>query len=92
MIWVVGTKSMVSMGTTVLELTVPSEIQGRVLSLWYVGAGFMLIGSLPMAMVAKALNGQIAIIGGAPMFLLISLRLGLLRPYLQRLKIQRARA
>ena len=65
---------------------VPSEIQGRILSLCYVGAGFMFIGPLPMAMVAKALNGKIAIIGRAAMFLLISLELGLLRPYLRRLK------
>ena len=40
---------------------------------------------------SEALNGQIAIIGGAAMFPLISLELGLLRPYLRRLKIQRAR-
>jgi hypothetical protein len=84
---VVGTESMVPMGTTVLQLTVPSEMQGRVLSLWYVGAGFMFIGPLPMAMVAEAFNGKITINGGAAMFLLISLGLGLLRPYLRRLKI-----
>jgi len=38
-----------------------------------------------------ASSWQIAISGGAAMFLLISLGMGLLRPYLRRLKIQRAR-
>jgi len=63
---------------------------GRVLSLWYVGAGFMFIGPLPMAIVAETFSWQIAISGGAARFLLISLGLGLLRPYLGRLTIQRA--
>ena len=83
----VGAGSMVPMGTTILQLTVPREMQGRVLSLWYVGAGFMFVGSLPMAMVAEAFGWQIAISGGAVMFLLISLGLGLFRPYLRQLKI-----
>ena len=57
----VGAGSMVPMGTTVLQLTVPSSTQGRILSLWYVGAGFMFIGSLPMALVAEAFSWQMTI-------------------------------
>lgn len=82
----VGAGSMVPMGTTVLQLTVPSEMQGRILSLWYVGAGFMFIGSLPMAMVADVFGWQVAISGGATIFLLISLVLGVFRPHLRRLE------
>ena len=86
-LFIVGAGSMVPMGTTILQLTVPSEMQGRVLSLWYLGAGFMFIGSLPMTMVAEAFSWQIAISGGAAIFLLIALGLGLIRPHLRRLRI-----
>ena len=55
--------------------------------LWYIGAGFMFIGSLPMALVGDALNWPIAMGGGATMFLLVALVLGLCRPTLRRLKI-----
>ena len=83
----VGASSMVPMGTTVLQLTVPSEMQGRILSIWYVGAGLMFIGSLPMALVADVLTWPIAMAGGAVIFLLVAALLGLYRPTLRHLKI-----
>lgn len=83
----VGMGSMVPMGTTVLQLTVPAELQGRVLSLWYVSAGLMFIGALPMAVVAEALGWPVAIAGGAALFLLVALWLGVWRPALRRLRV-----
>ena len=83
----VGMGSMVPMGTTVLQLTVPSELQGRVLSLWYVSAGLMFIGALPMSVVAETLSWPIAIAGGAGLFLLVALWLGVWQPALRRLKV-----
>jgi MFS family permease len=83
----VGMGSMVPMGTTVLQLTVPAELQGRVLSLWYVSAGLMFIGALPMAVVAEALSWPISIAGGAALFLLVALWLGVWRPALRHLKV-----
>ena len=62
-------------------------MQGRSLSLWYIGAGFMFIGSLPMALVADVFGWQMALSGGAFLFLLIALGLGLFRPSLRQLKI-----
>ena len=79
--------SMIPMITTILQLTVPSEFQGRVLSLWYVAAGLMFVGSLPMALVADALSWPIAITGGAAMYLCIALYMGLWRPHLRHLKV-----
>ena len=79
--------SMIPMITTILQLTVPSEFQGRVLSLWYVAAGLMFVGSLPMALVADALSWPIAITGGAAMYLCIALYMGLWRPHLRNLKV-----
>ena len=79
--------SMIPMITTILQLTVPTEFQGRVLSLWYLSAGLMFVGALPMAMVADAVNWPIAITGGAVLYLLIAFWLGLWRPTLRRLKV-----
>ena len=87
MLFAVGAGSMVPMGTAILQLSVPSEMQGRILSLWYIGAGFMFIGSLPMALVTDAFGWQMALSGGAFLFLLIALGLGLFRPSLRQLKI-----
>ncbi len=79
--------SMIPMITTILQLTVPTEFQGRVLSLWYLSAGLMFVGALPMAMVADAVSWPIAITGGAVLYLLIAFWLGLWRPTLRRLKV-----
>jgi MFS family permease len=83
----VGFGSMVPMGTTVLQLSVPPEMQGRILSLWYIGAGLMFIGSFPMAVVAEALGWPVATSGGAALFLLVVAWLGLWRPTLRQLKV-----
>ena len=82
-----GSMTYVSMGTTVIQLTVPSEVQGRVLSLWTVGAALVYVGALPMAAVADALNWTTAIAGGAIICLAVFLWLGIWRPALRHLKI-----
>ena len=82
-----GSMSYVSLGTTVLQLSVPSEVQGRVLSLWTVGASLMFVGSLPMGVVADALNWKIAFSGGAGNFALVVLWLGVWRPTLRSLRL-----
>ena len=79
--------SLIPMITTILQLTVPTEFQGRVLSLWYLSAGLMFVGSLPMAVVADTLSWPIAITGGAAIYLCIAFWLGLWRPTLRRLKV-----
>ncbi len=72
------------MGTTVLQLSVPTELQGRVLSLWYISAGLMFIGALPMAVVADVLNWTVAISGGAFVFMVVAFCLVLWQPALRR--------
>ena len=83
----VGMGSIVPMGTTILQLTVPTELQGRVLSLWYLSAGLMFIGGLPMTLVADAAGWTVAIAGGAVICLVVGVWLGLWRPTLRRLKL-----
>ena len=82
-----GSNGYISLGTTVLQLTVNPELQGRVMSLWYVSAGFMFIGSLPMALVADWAGWPAALAGGAGLCLGCTLVLGVWRPTLRRLRI-----
>ena len=82
-----GSISYISLGTTVLQLTVPAELQGRVMSLWYVSAGLMFIGSLPMALVADLVSWPLALAGGATVSLAFTLWLAVWRPTLRRLQI-----
>lgn len=81
-----GSMSYVTMGTTILQLTVPSDVQGRVLSLWMIGASLMFVGSLPAAVVADALGWPIALAGGAVLVLVFAVWLGVLRPTIRRLE------
>jgi MFS family permease len=82
-----GGSIIISMITTILQLTVPGPLQGRVLSIWYVAAGLMFAGSLPLAFIGDALSWPAAITGGAVLCLLIGCWLGLLRPTLRRVAI-----
>ena len=82
-----GSIGYISLGTTILQLSVPQELQGRVMSLWYVSAGFMFIGSLPMALVADLVSWPIALAGGATICFAFTLWLAILRPTLRRLEV-----
>lgn len=82
-----GSNGYISLGTTVLQLKVNPELQGRVMSLWYVSAGFMFIGSLPMALVADWVSWPAALAGGAGICLVCTLVLGVWWPTLRRLRI-----
>ena len=81
-----GSIGYISLGTTVLQLAVPQELQGRVMSLWYLSAGFMFIGALPMALVADLVSWPLALAGGATICFAFTLWLAILRPTLRRLE------
>ncbi len=86
-LFLVGMGSIVPMGTTVLQLSVPSEYQGRVMSVWYVSAALMFIGSYPMTLVAEYISWTAAFAGGAAIYLGIATVLGVWRPTLRRLRV-----
>ncbi len=86
-LYLVGLGSIVPMGTTVLQLSVPTELQGRVMSVWYVSAAFMFIGSYPMTLVAEHLSWAVAFAGGAGIYLTVAFVLGVCRPTLRRLRV-----
>ena len=86
-LYFVGMGSIVPMGTTVLQLSVPQEFQGRVMSIWYVSAALMFIGSFPMTVVADTLGWTAAFAGGAAAYLVVAFVLGVVRPTLRRLEV-----
>ena len=86
-LYLVGMGSIVPMGTTVLQLSVPTEYQGRVMSVWYVSAALMFIGSYPMTLVAEYISWTAAFSGGAAIYLAVALVLGVWRPTLRRLRV-----
>ena len=62
---VVGAGSMtyVSTTTTVLQLTVPNEMHGRMLSIWTLSAALIFIGALPMGVVAGPILHSLCMFG-----------------------------
>ena len=86
-LFLVGMGSIVPMGTTVLQLSVPAEFQGRVMSVWYISAAFMFIGSYPMTLVGEYVSWTAAFSGGAAIYLTVAFVLGVWRPTLRRLRV-----
>ena len=82
-----GSIGYISLGTTVLQLTVPAELQGRVMSLWHLSASLMFIGSLPMFLAADLISWPLVLTGGAAVSLSFALWLVVWRPTLRRLQI-----
>ncbi len=85
----VGLVSMgyVTLGTSVLQITTPRDVQGRVMSLWTASAALMYVGALPMGVVSDLLSWPVAMGGGAAISLAFVIWLGVLRPTLRRLQI-----
>ena len=79
--------SYIALGSAILNLTVPQEVLGRVLSLWSVGATLIQVGALPMGLVADVASWPIAMSGGATGLLVVVLWLGVWRPTLRQLKV-----
>ena len=82
-----GTMSYVALGTAVLQLTVPPEVQGRVLSLWTVAGALNFVGALPMGIIADVSTWPIAMTVGAAMSLVFALWLGVWRPTLRHMEV-----
>jgi predicted MFS family arabinose efflux permease len=89
--WVIllflGLSDIFPMGTTVLQLSVPPELRGRVMSLWIMTVALSMIGSFPMALAADYTNWPTAFASGAAICLIAGLILGVLRPTLRRLAL-----
>ena len=83
----VGFTGFISMGTTVLQMTTPPELRGRMMSLWLIGAAMHYIGAWPLGTVGEYWGWPISLGGGALAMLAFVLWLGIFRPTLRRLRV-----
>ena len=83
----VGFTGFISVGTTILQITTPPELRGRMMSFWLNGAAMHYIGALPLGYVGENLGWSVSLGGGAIAMMLVVLWLGVIRPPLRRLRI-----
>ena len=83
----VGFTGFISMGTTVLQMTTPPELRGRMMSLWLIGAAMHYIGAWPLGTVGEYWGWAMSLGGGALAMLAFVLWLGILRPTLRQLRV-----
>ncbi len=76
----------VPLAITLVQLNVPSELRGRVISIFTLAPAVHFVGALPLAAAANLISWPIAITGGAALSLLVTLWLGVWRPVLRHLE------
>lgn len=75
----------VSLVVTLIQLNVPPELRGRVLSILGLAPAVHYLGALPLALAANAISWSVAVTAGAALSMLVALWLGVWRPVLRRL-------
>ena len=83
----VGFTGFIAVGTTILQLSTPAELRGRMMSLWLNGAAMHYIGALPLGAVGEHWGWPMSLGGGALIMLAFVLWLGVFRPTLRRLRV-----
>lgn len=83
----VGFTGFISVGTTILQITTPPELRGRMMSFWLNGAAMHYIGALPLGYVGENVGWAISLGGGAIAMMAVVLWLGVIRPPLRRLNV-----
>ena len=83
----VGFTGFISVGTTILQITTPPELRGRMMSFWLNGAAMHYIGALPLGYVGENVGWAVSLGGGALAMMLVVLWLGVIRPPLRRLNV-----
>jgi MFS family permease len=72
------------LANTLVQLNVPSELRGRVLSILQIAPAIHFLSALPLAVAGGLVSWSIAVTGVALMVLLVTLLLGIWRPTLRR--------
>ncbi len=72
------------LANTLVQLNVPSELRGRVLSILQIAPAIHFLSALPLAVAGGLVSWSIAVTGAALMVLLVTLMLGIWRPTLRR--------
>ena len=76
----------VPLAITLVQLNVPSELRGRVISIFTLAPAVSFVGALPLAAAANLISWPVAFTGGAALSLLVALWLGVWRPVLRHLE------
>ena len=74
------------LANTLVQLNVPNEVRGRVLSVLQVAPAIHFLSALPLAVAADIISWPVAITGAAAITLAVALWLGIWRPTLRRLE------
>ena len=74
------------LATSLIQLNVPPQLRGRVLSVLQLAPAVHHLGALPLAVGAEIISWPVAITGGAAMTLVVAVWLGIWRPVLRRLE------
>ena len=88
-LFVVGATSVgffTPLSNILIQLNVPSELRGRVLSILQIATAVHYLGALPIAMAADIISWPVAITGGAAGSLIVALSLGVWSPVLRHLE------
>ncbi|PKB66836.1 MAG: hypothetical protein BZY81_06175 [SAR202 cluster bacterium Io17-Chloro-G4] len=72
------------LANTLVQLNVPSELRGRVLSILQIAPAIHFLSALPLAVAGDVVSWPIAITGAGVMTLVVALWLGVWRPVLRR--------
>ena len=83
----IGFMSFIAMGTTILQLSTPAEMRGRMMSQWLIGAATQYIGAFPISLVADYYGWQVAMGGSALIMLAVVFWLGIYRPTFRELRL-----
>jgi MFS family permease len=84
----IGFAGFISVATTVVQLSTPPAMRGRMMSMFLIGAALHYLGALPLSIVADLYSWQIAISGGALLMLVVVVWLGVLNPTIRRVKVE----
>lgn len=71
------------LANTLVQLNVPSELRGRVLSILQIAPAIHFLSALPLAVAGDVISWPIAMTGAAGMVLVVALWLGVWRPVLR---------
>ena len=83
----IGFMGFIAMGTTILQLSTPAEMRGRMMSQWLVGAATQYIGAFPISLTAEYYGWPVAIGGSAILMLAVVFYLGIYRPTFREMRI-----
>ena len=72
------------LANTLVQLNVPSELRGRVLSILQIAPAIHFLSALPLAVAGDVISWPIAMTGAAAIVLLVALTLGIWSPVIRR--------